>query len=143
VRRLLGIALRAMTKSLPIKSYMTRGPLTVGAEQTLAHAAGVMAKHKIRHLPVLHGGKLAGIVSDRDLRLVESLPDVKPTLITVSDVMTTGVYAVSPDTPVLEVVRNMARHKYGSAVVMQGDKVVGIFTTVDLCNAFVELLGGP
>jgi len=37
----------------------------------------------------------------------------------------------------------MAENKYGSVVVMRGDKVVGIFTTVDLCNAFVALLGAP
>ena len=132
-----------MTRVDPIGKYMTSEPHSVGAEQTLAHAATVMQKHKIRHLPVLHGGKLVGILSDRDLRLLESLPDVNPSLITVSDVMTTGVYAVAPETPIHEVVRSMAVNKYGSAVVMQSDKVVGIFTTVDVCNALVELLGDP
>ncbi len=132
-----------MTKAIPTERYMTAGAHTVGAEQTLSHAAAVMKKHDIRHLPVLHGGKLVGIVSDRDLRLLESLPDVSPTLITVSDAMTTSVYAVSPETPIHEVVRNMAAHKYGSAVVMQGDKVVGIFTTVDVCKAFLALVHAP
>jgi acetoin utilization protein AcuB len=128
-----------MTTAVPIERYMTSGAHTVGAEQTLSHAATLMKKHNIRHLPVLHSGKLVGIVSDRDLRFLESIPDVNPTLITVSDAMTTSVYAVSPETPIQEVVRNMAAHKYGSAVVMQNDKVVGIFTTVDVCNAFLAL----
>jgi acetoin utilization protein AcuB len=130
-----------MTKAIPIKKYMTSGPHSVGDAQTVAHAAAVMQRHKIRHLPVLHGGKLVGVISDRDLRLLESLPDVKPTLFTVSDAMATNVYAVSPETPLLDVVRKMATDKYGSAIVMENDRVVGIFTTVDLCNAFVDMLG--
>jgi acetoin utilization protein AcuB len=112
----------------------------VGAEQTLAHAAAVMQKHGVRHLPVLHGGKLAGIVSDRDLRLLEAMPDVNAALITVSDAMTASVYAVAPETSIHEVVREMAEHKYGSAVVMEHDKIVGIFTTVDVCKAFLALV---
>jgi acetoin utilization protein AcuB len=130
-----------MTKAIPIEKYMTSGAHTVGAEQTLTHAAAVMKQHNIRHLPVLHGGKLVGIISDRDLALLESLSDVNPSLIIVSDVMTTSVYAVSPETPIREVVSNMAAHKYGSAVVMQNDKVVGVFTTIDVCKAFVALCG--
>jgi acetoin utilization protein AcuB len=129
-----------MTKAIPIEKHMTAGPHSVGAEQTLAHAAAVMQKHGIRHLPVLHGGKLVGIISDRDLRLLESLADVNPKLLTVSDAMTSTVYSVSPDTSLREVVENMAQHKYGSAVVMRNDKVVGIFTTVDVCKVLIEFI---
>ena len=50
------------------------------------------------------------------------------------------VYSVSPETPLDEVVATMGSKKYGSAVVVQNGKVVGIFTTVDLCRAFAELL---
>jgi acetoin utilization protein AcuB len=119
---------------------MTSGPHSVGAEQTLAHAASVMQKHHVRHLPVLHGGKLVGIVSERDLRLLEAMPDVNSALITVSDAMTTSVYSVSPETPIHEVIGKMAAHKYGSVVVMEHDKIVGIFTTVDVCKAFLDLV---
>jgi acetoin utilization protein AcuB len=129
-----------MAQPIPVRKYMTSGPHSVGAEQTLAHAATVMQKHGVRHLPVLHGGKLVGIVSDRDLRLLEAMPDVNAALITVSDAMTAGVYSVSPETPIHEVVRKMAEQKYGSAVVMEHDKIVGIFTTVDVCRAFLDLV---
>jgi CBS domain-containing protein len=46
----------------------------------------------------------------------------------------------TPEAPLDEVVAEMGARKYGSAVVMQNDKVVGIFTTVDVCRAFAELL---
>ena len=129
-----------MAKPIAVQEHMTPSPHSIGAEQSLAHAAALMQKLGVRHLPVLHGGKLAGIVSDRDLRLLEAMPDVKPSLITVSDAMTTSVYSVAPETPIHEVVRTMAEQKYGSVVVMKHDKIVGIFTTVDVCKAFLALV---
>jgi len=121
-----------------IRDFMTASPHTIGADQTLARAQAMMRENVIRHLPVLHGGKLVGLISDRDVHLVEILSDVKPNLITVSDAMTTSVYAVSPETPLEEVAHMMAEHKFGSAVVMERDKVVGIFTTVDACRALAS-----
>ena len=130
-----------MTKPVPtIQKYMTPPPHSIGAEQTLARAHAVMAEHGIRHLPVLHGGKLLGIVTDRDLHLIESLKDVDPKLITVSDAMSEDVYAVAPDAPLDEVVGTMAEKRHGSAVVLQNGKIVGIFTTVDVCIALADLL---
>ena len=58
----------------------------------------------------------------------------------VSEAMSPDPYTVSPDTLLDDVVATMAAKKYGSAVVMQNHKVVGIFTTVDACRAFAELL---
>lgn len=134
-------ATHAMTKPIPtIQKYMTATPHSIGAEQTLAHAHAVMAEHGIRHLPVLHGGKLLGILTDRDLHLIESLKDVDPKLITVSDAMSGDVYAVAPDAPLDEVVATMAERKLGSVVVLQNGKIVGIFTTVDVCIALADLL---
>lgn len=130
-----------MSKAIPpISKYMTTSPHSIGVDQPLAQAHTFMHKHEIRHLPVLSGGKLVGLLTDRDLHLVESLKDVDPKQVTVEDAMTTSVYAVEPETPLDEVVETMGKKKYGSAVVMHGQKVVGIFTTVDLCHAFAEML---
>jgi acetoin utilization protein AcuB len=133
--------LLGMSKPIPeIQKHMTPSPHSIGAEQTLARAHAVMQEHNIRHLPVLHGGRLVGIITDRDVHLLESLKDVDPRLVTVSDAMAQTVYSVAPETPLDEVAREMAKHKYGSAVVMQNQKVVGVFTTVDACNALADLL---
>ena len=130
-----------MTKAIPtVQKYMTTSPHTVGSDQTLSHAHAVLKEHEIRHLPVLRGGKLVGMITERDLALVETLKDVDPAVITVDDAMSPGVYTVSPDAPIDEVVEEMASKKYGSAVVVQNNKVVGIFTTVDVCSAFSALL---
>jgi acetoin utilization protein AcuB len=131
----------SMSKAIPtVQKYMTTSPHSIGVEQTLAKAHTMMRDHGIRHLPVLHGGALKGMLTERDLRLVESLAGVDPTQVKVEDAMSSVVYSVGPDTPLDEVVSTMGEHKYGSAVVMQNEKVVGIFTTVDVCKALAELL---
>src|SRR4051812_36073261 len=130
-----------MTKSIPhIKKYMTTDVQTIGDDQPMSIAHRLMREQHIRHLPVLHQGKLVGVVTDRDLRLIETLRDVDPTQVAVSEAMTPEPYVVSPEAQLDEVVAMMAAKKYGSAVISDNGKVVGIFTTVDACSAFAELL---
>jgi acetoin utilization protein AcuB len=80
------------------------------------------------------------VLTDRDLKFVESFEGVDPARLTVADAMIEKPYAVGPDTPLDDVVSTMASEKYGSAIVVQNHKVVGIFTTVDACRALAELL---
>ena len=132
-----------MSKPIPsIQKYMSTSPHSIGADQPLSRAHALMREHGIRHLPVLTGGKLVGMLTQRDLHLVESLKNVDPEEVLVEDAMSTTVYAVSPEAPLDEVVSTMAEHKYGSAVVMHNAIVVGILTTVDVCKALAELLHG-
>lgn len=132
-----------MSKAIPtIQKYMSTCPHSIGAEQPLSEAHKRLREFNIRHLPVLQGGKLVGMLTDRDLHLVETLQDVDIASMEVEQAMSANVYAVPPDTGLDEVVDEMARQKYGSAVVMQNGKVVGIFTTVDACAALRELLRG-
>lgn len=132
-----------MAKAIPqIHEYMTPTPLTIGADQTLSQAHLMMREHGIRHLPVLVGGKLEGILSDRDLSLVETLRDVDPDKVTVEEAMSQVVYTVAPDAPLDEVAAHMAEHKLGSVVVLSGGKVSGVFTAVDGLRALAEVLRG-
>jgi acetoin utilization protein AcuB len=72
--------------------------------------------------------------------LIETFRDVDATTTRVEEAMTEQPYTVDPETPLDQVVRTMAEKKLGSAVVLQNQKVVGIFTTVDACQALSELL---
>ena len=129
-----------MTKTT-IRHYMTPSPHTIGVDQSLAVAAETMRAHKIRHLPVLKGGKVVGILSERDVQLVSGLPAVDPTTVTVEDAMSDMVYAVTPDTPLEEVAAEMAAHKYGAALVTERGRVAGVFTTIDALLALAD--GSP
>jgi acetoin utilization protein AcuB len=130
-----------MSKAIPqIRKYMTSAPHTIGHDQTLAFTQSMMRELHIRHLPVLDGGRLVGVLTERDVALIETLKDVDPKTVRVSDAMSQQVYTVSPDAPLDEVAAEMAEHKYGSAVVMDNGHVVGVFTTVDGMAALSELL---
>ena len=128
-------------KAIPtISKYMTTLPHTIGADQTLEKAEKMMNDYRVRHLPVLEGGKLVGILTDRDVKLVESFRDVDPTKVTVDEAYTPDPFIISPQSTLANVCSEMAMHKYGCALVCDNHKLVGIFTWVDALRAFNELL---
>lgn len=120
--------------------YMTLSPHTIGADEPLSVAHASMRTHAIRHLPVVDGETLVGMVSLRDLYFIETLDDVDQERVAVREAMSHETYAVSPSAALQEVAAHMADHKLGSAVVIDGGKVVGIFTAVDGLRALSLLL---
>ncbi len=130
-----------MSKGLPtIQKYMTSNPHSIGIDQTLAAADKLMHAHGIRHLPILEGGKLVGIVTDRDVKFMESFKDVDPTQVKLDSVAIENVFTVEPDARLDEVCDVMSEKKYGCAVVMSNKHLVGIFTWVDALRAMSDLL---
>lgn len=127
-------------KNFTVQQFMTRAPHTIGADQSLAKAHAVMREHDLRHLPVLEGGRLVGVISQRDLYMIEALPDVDPEAVSVSEARSSDVFTVSPRSTVRKVAGDMATQKYGSAVVMDGAEVVGVFTTTDALAVLYCLL---
>lgn len=128
-------------KAIPtIGKYMTTVPHTIGADQNLTKAGKLMGELRVRHLPVLQGGRLVGILSDRDVRLVESFRDVDPDKVLVEEAFTPDPYVVTPQASLSEVCSEMSRNKYGCVLVCDNHKLVGIFTWIDALNAFEELL---
>jgi acetoin utilization protein AcuB len=119
---------------------MTASPHTVRPGISLAEAHREMRDRNIRHLPVLDGGKLVGVVSQRDLYLIETLKDVDPESVPVEDAMSQNTWTTSADAPLTEVLQHMVANKEGSAVVMQGTRLVGLFTTTDALKAFSDVL---
>lgn len=118
---------------------MTRQPWTIQARSSLSDAHELMRLHGIRHLPVVENGKLVGLVSDRDLRLYESVGGARSE--PVRGAMSESVFSVTATEAIDEVVRVMGKRKYGSAVVIAKDGgVEGIFTAIDACSALVEVL---
>lgn len=133
-----------MSRSHPqIKDYMSSHVHSIGADQKLSHAHEVMRMHHIRHLPVLQGGKLVGIISERDVFWMETLKDGEGDEMLIEEGMTPLPYSVSPEAPLAEVAREMAENKYGAAVVISGGDVVGVFTTVDALRALATTLSEP
>ncbi|MFZ5856057.1 MAG: CBS and ACT domain-containing protein [Chloroflexota bacterium] len=129
---------------------MSRPPITIGPEMSIHDALALFKKERIRRAPVIKGGKLVGIVSEKDL--LNASPSPATTLsvwemhyllskLTVSELMTKNVITVAEDTPIEEAARIMADNKIGGLPVMKGSRVVGIITETDLFKMFLELMG--
>ena len=123
-----------------ISRVMSTQPCTVERSATLADAHDIMRGHQIRHLPVLDHGKLCGIVTQRDLHLLETLADADPDTTLVEEAMHERPFIVTGDVPLDEVLEIMAEKKYGSVIIVGTEGVEGIFTAIDACQAFAKML---
>jgi acetoin utilization protein AcuB len=125
---------------------MTPLPYSVNVEAPVNEAERFMREHKIRHLPVMAKGVLKGIITDRDIKLMLG-PDFaypNPREFKVGNAMVEDCYTVEMATPLVAVLRHMAEHRLGSALVTRRGKLAGVFTVTDACRAFADYLdGGP
>jgi acetoin utilization protein AcuB len=128
-----------------IREHMTPSPHTIARTRSLAAARQTMRDHNVRHLPVLDGGRIVGIVSERDLLMIESIPGVHPIDVAVEEAMVQDVFTASPDTPIGEVIETMIERNLGSAIVSEGDRVIGVFTTIGDRSVSLTAIGrkGP
>lgn len=141
----------AWPHGLRVKEFMTRSPVTIQADALAVGAAGMMRSRKLRHLPVVdHGGRLVGIVTDRDLRQVIFDPGVQARLgqaadalgtLPVREVMTWGVVTVRPETSIRDAAWLMREQRIGALPVVQNGRLVGILTERDVLRAFEDVLG--
>jgi len=129
---------------------MSRPPITIAPDLPINEALALFKKERIRRAPIIKGGKMVGIVSEKDL--LNASPSPATTLsvwemnyllskLTVSEVMTKDVITVTEDTPIEEAARIMADNKIGGLPVVKGTRVVGIITETDLFKLFLELMG--
>lgn len=129
---------------------MSRPPIVIGPEMSINDALAMFKKERIRRAPVIKGGKLVGIVSEKDL--LNASPSPVTTLsvwemnyllskLTVAEVMARDVITVAEETPIEEAARIMADNKIGGLPVVKGTRVVGIITETNLFKMFLELMG--
>lgn len=136
-----------------IYEHMTPKPVTVTPDQTVAEAIDILQQYNIRHLPVVDDqGVLLGILSDRDLRsarpssvaqskergTVEEQVNNTP----IAVLMTRDCLFLVPNATLDDALLLFQSRKIGALpVVNEEEKVVGVFTTADLMNAYRDLFG--
>jgi acetoin utilization protein AcuB len=116
-------------RRIPIQKYMTQAQYFASPEESVLLAYERMMEHDVRHLPVVRGETLVGVLFKSDLKLVSSLDPAVVRPIKVQSIMVTEYYTVGPDEALDVAAREMSRRKWGSALVTDGGKVVGVFTT--------------
>ena len=134
---------------LTVNDLMTVIPLTVTPDTTLRNIIGIMKSEGCRQLPVLDKGKLIGIISDRDVRLVMNSPIVLHgrwqdeeilDKITAEGCMTANPITVSPDTPAYRAAEMLQTYKFGALPVVEEDTLVGIISVTDFMGYIAKEL---
>lgn len=120
---------------------MTEDPITVRADATIIEALSALRGAGVRHLPVVDArGALVGMVSDRDLALLATPGGERDrgplSGFPVSRVMSHPVVCVDPQTDVVEVTEKLLENEIGAVAVLDGLRLVGIISYVDVLRAF-------
>lgn len=126
-----------------VRDIMRSPVVTIPPGTRLQDAYQIMRDKAIRHLPVLEGGRLLGVVTDRDLRLATSAlaPSPFPPESVVSAVMSKNPLTADPSDPVEDAARTMRERKIGCLPVVDGENVIGIVTGLDLLDALIRMTG--
>jgi acetoin utilization protein AcuB len=126
-----------------VEEIMQRDPITIKETTTLDQAYDLMRRQGIRHLPVLAGSDVVGVVTDRDLRLATSrlaehpfAPDAR-----IAEVMSHPVHTAHPRDPIETAARTMRELKIGCLPVVDGEALIGIVTVIDILDALLQLTG--
>ncbi|AJQ30066.1 MULTISPECIES: CBS domain-containing protein [Pelosinus] len=134
-----------------VESRMTANPITISSNTTIADASEIMRNNKFRRLPVVEGGKLVGIVTDRDLRAVSASPATALSIfelnyllakMKIKDIMQKEVISINTGATVEEAAILMYNHRIGGLVVVdEQGAVAGIITETDIFKSFVDIMG--
>jgi CBS domain-containing protein len=138
-----------------VAELMRQDVVTIDEGHTCRDAVDRMSLARVRHLPVVgRDGALAGIVTDRDLRHWLFAPDIYRRIgrvpatallreTPVREVMSAPALAIGPGADVAEAVERMRAAKVGSLVVVEGDRVVGILTEIDILRHLMASEASP
>ena len=118
----------------------------MGPEESVGHAIAIMEEHSIHHLPVESAGEVVGMISDRDLLMVDSGQDSGSTKKAkkssaesrVSDVMSQPVLTLSPDDALRSATWMMITNRIHAIPLIRGDKLVGLLTQHDVLHGFIS-----
>ena len=120
-----------------VEKRMTRTPVTIKPDESLAVARAKMSAGLFGRLPVVENGKLVGIVTDRDVRIHWNSLDST----SARAAMTANVLTVSPKSRLEHAAEVMVMNKIGGLPVVEEGKLVGIITLTDIVAAFLDLIG--
>ena len=128
---------------LTVEEFTTPNPVTGDEYSGVEEIGRLMREHGIRHLPIVRGDRVVGIVSQRDLAVLAGLDLDKQLQVHAGDLMAPDPVTVRTSDPLDEVAYRMSDLKIGSVIVLdEDDSFFGIFTATDALNALIEVVRG-
>jgi CBS domain-containing protein len=132
---------------MKVKDIMIKEVATLDVNDELSLANDIMRLGRIRHLPVVDGHQLVGIISERDLfrsSLAQALGygtrDTREMMknLRIKDIMVAQVITVTPETSLRDAVKMMVDHKIGCLPVVEQDRLVGLITETDILEQYLK-----
>ena len=131
---------------MKVREIMVGELVTLHVDEELSLASDIMNLARIRHLPIIEGDRLVGIISQRDLfraslasvmgyNYAETRDHLKS--VSIRDAMVKEVITVQPDTDICEAGEIMLDRKIGCLPVVEGDRLVGMVTETDMLRFFL------
>jgi len=134
-------------RTLYVREVMTPSPVTVGPEDSLQHALDLLDKYHVHELPVIEKGRLIGIVTDGDLKLMtpayplfpdqdeirQALRDLK-----VVTAMTVEPVVIGSEATLLEATKRLYERSIGALLVAEGDRLLGVLSVSDILRLVIE-----
>lgn len=137
-----------MKQRVPVATIMTKNVVKLNVTDDLTKAESLFKKHHIRHIPIVSGNKIIGILSYTDLLRIsfadavdeeETSVDVTVyNMFSVEQVMARNLVTVSPETTIKEVAEILASKEFHALPVCEGELLVGIVTTTDLIKYLID-----
>ncbi len=133
-----------------VRKKMKRDLVTITKDERMTIAKKIMQEKNIRHLPVVDGKKLIGLVTNMDIRKAEASPATSLEIrelhylldkIKVSEIMTRNVITIHPDTSVEEAATLLHDNKIGCLPVVEDGNLAGIITENDVMEIFIQVMG--
>ena len=134
---------------MQVRDFMTTDLTTLGEDEVLVDATLIFARGGVRHIPILNGRKLVGIVTERDLKhytpsILSGIPaeDYNRLMSTtsLSKIMTRDPITIEPGKSIYEAAKLLYDHRIGCLPVIEEGELRGIITTTDILNLFIQLL---
>ena len=137
-----------MIRKVPVSTIMTKDVITLHNYDSLELAELLFKTHHIRHIPVVRGEAIIGMLSYTDLLRIsfadaidedeDFVDTVVYNMFTIGQVMAKSLISVSPKTTIKEVAEILSKKEFHAIPVIDDKKLVGIVTTTDLINYLLE-----
>lgn len=137
-----------MKQKVPISTIMTKDVIKLNLSDNLTKAETLFKKHHIRHIPVVNGNKIIGMLSYTDLLRIsfadavddeeEDIDTTVYNLFTVEQVMAKNLETITPETTIKVAAEILATREFHALPVCEGNLLVGIVTTTDLIKYLID-----
>ena len=130
---------------MKVREFMKPQPMTASETDSIGNARQLMTTQHIRHLPVVAGGRVVGMLSERDIFAARARADgdTEWWRMPVRDAMHSPVHTAHPDDSLVEVAARLATFKIGALPVVERGTLVGIITVTDVLDAEVREAMAP